>query len=70
MELCRKLPEKKSDLNSDFIFGVAPDKLTNFGENFLHDIDKFIKIHQNLMKLMQEVLSEFGREVNKLNKKC
>ena len=60
MELCRKLPEKKSDLNSNSIFGVAPDKLTYYGEKFLPIIKDFIKDH-HIIK-MDYLIKKYEKE--------
>ncbi len=71
MELCRKLPDKKSDLNSNYIFGVASDKLNSFGELFLPDIQKFIKLNQIVKNedLIQKYASEKKNKENNSAKK-
>ena len=60
LELCRKLPESKSDLNTDYIYGVANEKLKNFGEKFLPDIKKFINKNQIVKK--EEIVQKYASE--------
>lgn len=71
MELCRKLPDKKSDLNSNYIFGVASDKLNTYGEYFLPEIQKFINSNQIIKNedLIQKYASEKKNIENNSGKK-
>jgi RecQ family ATP-dependent DNA helicase len=45
-ELCRKLPTSEKELNSNYIFGVAPKILQKYGRSFLSDIIKHVNLYQ------------------------
>ena len=45
-ELCRKLPTKETELNTNYIFGVGAKFLSKYGKEFLPEIIKHINLYE------------------------